>query len=63
MLYILILIIVVTAIPAWITAVRMRRKVANSLGRKATNADLTSMNTWMQVEETKKIDEELKPRT
>jgi hypothetical protein len=62
MLYILIIIILVTAIPAWITAVRMRRKVTNKLGRKATNADLTSMTTWMQVAETEKTGEGKKPQ-
>ena len=63
MLYILIIVIVVTAIPAWITASRMRRKVTNTLGRKATDADLTSMTTWMQVAESEKSDGSKKPQT
>ncbi len=63
MLYILIIVIVVTAIPAWITASRMRRKVTNTLGRKATDADLTSMTTWMQVAQSEKSDEIKSPLT
>ena len=59
-LYILLGIMVVTGIGAWITASRMRRKISGALGRKATDADLTSMTTWMQVAEVDRSKEEKK---
>jgi hypothetical protein len=36
---------------AWITSIRARRRVKKALGRKATDMELASLNTWMQVEE------------
>ena len=36
---------------AWIAGLRMRLKIKNDLGRKATRADLTSIDTWMKVQE------------
>jgi hypothetical protein len=38
-----------TAISAWITGVRMRRRIRRALGKTATDAELVSLNTWMQV--------------
>jgi len=35
----------------WIAALRMRLKIKSDLGRKATQADLTSIDTWMKVQE------------
>jgi len=29
----------------------MRRRIRRALGRKATKSDLTSIDTWMKVEE------------
>jgi hypothetical protein len=38
----------------WVTGVKMRRKISADLGRKATDNDLTSLDTWMEVEEAEK---------
>jgi hypothetical protein len=32
----------------------MRRRVKNALGRQPTDADLSSVSTWMKVEEAEK---------
>jgi len=40
----------VTAISTWIIGVQMKRKIKRDLGRKATDADLTSIEAWMKVE-------------
>jgi hypothetical protein len=45
-------IIIIPVVSAWITGVRMRIKIRKDLGRKATEADLTSIDTWMKVDET-----------
>lgn len=42
---------VVNAIRSWIEGLRMRLKIKRDLGRKATQADLTSIETWMKVDE------------
>jgi len=39
------------AISAWIVGVRMRRRIHRALGRKATDMELTSINTWFEVED------------
>jgi hypothetical protein len=44
-------IIILSAISAWITGIRMRRKIKRVLGREATGTDLASIKTWMQVDE------------
>jgi hypothetical protein len=44
-------VIIISVVSAWITGVRMRRKIRKDLGRKATDADLTSIDTWMKVDE------------
>jgi len=44
-------VIVVTAITSWILGVRMRRRIKRSLGITPTNEmELTSLKTWMDVE-------------
>ena len=47
----LIIFMLVSTISAWITVHRMKRKIRETLGRPANDADLTSLNTWIQVEE------------
>jgi|ERR1700683_2244963 hypothetical protein len=42
---------IVQTIWAWIEGIRMRRKIKRDLGRNATQADLTSIDTWMKVDE------------
>lgn len=44
-------IIILSVISASVTGLRMRRKVRRVLGRKATEGDLTSINTWMEVDQ------------
>jgi hypothetical protein len=43
--------IFVETIRAWIAGLRMRLKIKRDLGRKATQADLASIDTWMRVDE------------
>jgi len=44
--------IVVTSVWAWIIGVRMRRRIRRALGHDARNeVELTSLNTWMKVED------------
>jgi hypothetical protein len=45
----------------WIVTLRARRRMKKSLGRKATDLELASLNTWMRVEEEEQRDEESGP--
>jgi len=45
-----ILIIIITVASSWIIRIQMRRKIKKDLGRKATEQDLTSIDTWMKVD-------------
>jgi hypothetical protein len=40
---------------------QMRRKIRKDLGRKATEADLSSIETWMKVDEVEERKEQTKP--
>jgi hypothetical protein len=60
-LLILVVFTIVTTVSAWITALRMRRRIRRSLGRKASDAELISINTWMKVNEAEQRNEETKP--
>jgi len=44
-------VIVYSSLSAWIIGIRMRHKIRRDLGRKPTDEDLTSIDTWMKVEE------------
>jgi len=48
-------------ISGWIITLRARRRMKKSLGRKATDLELASLNTWMRVEEEEQRDEESGP--
>jgi hypothetical protein len=50
-LIITLIIALVTIISAWIIGIQMRRRIRRDLGRKATGGDLTSIETWMKVDE------------
>jgi len=50
----LIAIVVVSTISAWVTAYRMRRRARKALGRDIRDSELTSLNTWMEIEEAEK---------
>ena len=54
-------ILVVTSISAWILSVRMRRKIGKAVGGKASSTNLTSLNTWMKVDEAEKRKKESGP--
>ena len=54
---IVVLILIFTSISSWIIGIQMRRKIRRDLGRKATEEDLTSIDTWMKVEEVERPDE------
>jgi hypothetical protein len=45
------LIVIVSVVSTWVVGVRMRRRIKRDLGRKATETDLTSLDTWMEVDE------------
>ena len=45
----------------WIVSLRARRRMKKSLGRKATDLELASLNTWMRVEEAEQREEESGP--
>jgi hypothetical protein len=50
-----------TTVSGWIVAVRMRRRMKKSLGRKASDLDLVSLNTWMRVDETEQKNRQSQP--
>jgi hypothetical protein len=42
--------IIVTTITGWIATVRTKRKMGKALGRKVNDLELTSLSTWIDVE-------------
>jgi hypothetical protein len=40
-----------TMFASWIIGIRMRRRIRRDLGRQAKGADLSSIDTWMKVDE------------
>jgi hypothetical protein len=48
-------------VSGWIVTLRARRRMKKSLGRKASDLELASLNTWMRVEETEQREEESGP--
>jgi hypothetical protein len=50
-----------TAVTGWIVAVRTQIRMKKSLGRKPSNLEMVSLNTWMQVEEVEQRAGENKP--
>ncbi|HEX3155912.1 MAG TPA: hypothetical protein VHV32_14890 [Candidatus Angelobacter sp.] len=48
-------------VSGWIVSLRARRRMKKSLGRKATDLELASLNTWMSVEEAEQREEESGP--
>jgi hypothetical protein len=53
--------LVVAPIIAAIGTYRMRGRIRKNLGRDATEADFTSLNTWMKVEEVERERKDNKP--
>jgi hypothetical protein len=50
-LLLLFVIFLVTVISSWIIGIQMRGKIKRDLGRRANKRDLTSIETWMKVDE------------
>jgi hypothetical protein len=44
-------VILFTTITSWIVGIRMRRRIKSDLGRKVHDGDLSSIDTWMKVDE------------
>jgi hypothetical protein len=40
-----------TMIASWIIGIRMRRRIKRDLGREVKEADLSSIDTWIRVDE------------
>jgi hypothetical protein len=59
-LLVLVTALIVTTVSAWITAFQMRRRIKKSLGRRASDLELTSINTWMEVAEAEQRNEQSK---
>jgi hypothetical protein len=56
----LIAFVIVTTVAAWITAFRMHRRIKRALGSDVSEAELTSINTWIKVTESEQRAEENK---
>ena len=54
-------VVIVTSISGLIVAVRMRRRMNKSLGRRASSLDLVSFRTWNEVEKTEQQNAESGP--
>ena len=54
-------VVIVTTISGAILAVRMRRRMRRSLGRRASSLDLVSFRTWNEVEKTEQEKAASKP--
>ena len=53
--------VIAVTISTWIVTRQVQRRMKKSLGRKATDLELASLNTWMRVEEEEQRDEESGP--
>ncbi len=53
--------VIALALSGWIVTMRVRRRMKKSLGRKATDLELASLNTWMRVEEAEQREQESGP--
>jgi hypothetical protein len=57
----MLIIALLVGLSAWILGIRMQRRIRRALGRKAEDTDLTSLRTWMAVEEAEKKSGRVKP--
>jgi len=53
--------LIALTVSGWIVSLQVRRRMKKSLGRKATNLELASLNTWMRVAEAEQWDKESRP--
>ena len=44
-------VIIFTVVSGWIMGVRMRRRARRALGRRVSDGELLSINTWMEVQQ------------
>jgi hypothetical protein len=51
------LLVIWGAIASWIVAHRMRQRIQKALHKDVSDIELTSLNTWMQVDKKEKQDE------
>jgi hypothetical protein len=55
-------VVIVSAVSTWIVGVKMRRRIKRDLGRKASDLDLTSLDTWMEVDDEEQRNERNIPK-
>ena len=53
--------VIALTVSGWIVTSKVRRRMQKSLGRKAADLELASLNTWMKVEEAEQQEEESRP--
>jgi len=53
--------VIALTVSGWIVTNTVRRRMKKSLGRRATDLELTSLKTWMAVEETEQREKESSP--
>ena len=53
--------VIYNSVAGWIIGLKMRRKISADLGRKATDNDLVSLDTWIEVDEAEKRNQNNKP--
>lgn len=49
--WLLLVLIIATTVAAWITTSVARRRMRRALGRNVRDAEITSIATWMKVDE------------
>ena len=55
---IMLVLLIVSAISTWWLGVKLHRRIRRSLGRDVENeSELTSLNTWMKVEDAEERDQ------
>ncbi len=50
-----------TTVSSWVVAVRMRKRMRRSLGRRVTDLELVSLKHWVRVNEVEERTSEHKP--
>ena len=61
--YVVLALLAAMSLSTWLDSIRLRRRIERDLGRKATDGDLTSINTWIDALEAEKKNAEKSPRT
>ena len=50
-LLVLVCIVIGTTVSGWIVTLQVRRRIRQSLGKRASSLELVSLRTWMRVDE------------